>query len=93
LDFPPYVQKMLCLPTFPGAFFFCLTLNRLQRTTLRISLFSFKLNMNRLPLTAGSVVDRHRFDADTDSTFNFDATLDPDPTLSFAQVGKLEIFV
>ncbi len=50
------VQKMLCLPTFPEEFFFCSTLNRLQHTTLRISLFRFKLNMNRLPLTASSVV-------------------------------------
>jgi hypothetical protein len=44
--------------------------------------------MYRLPLTVDSVVDRHRFDTDTDPTFHFDAFLDPNP-----QLGKSEIFV
>jgi hypothetical protein len=33
-------------------------------------------------------VDPHRFDADADPTFYFDAGPDPDTTLSFRRFGK-----
>jgi hypothetical protein len=33
--------------------------------------------------------DRHRFDADPDTTFYFDADYHPDPTPSFTNVGKI----
>ncbi len=54
-----------------------------------------------IPALFYSVVDRHRYDADLDSTFHFDADPDPDPILyqnnadphadptrSFTDVGK-----
>jgi hypothetical protein len=40
----------------------------------------------------GGVVDRHRFNADPDPTFHFDADLDPDSTPSFQLVGKIRFF-
>jgi hypothetical protein len=44
----------------------------------------------KLEEVSSSVVDQHRFEADSDPTFNFDADLDP--TLSFKHVGKSDFF-
>ncbi len=35
----------------------------------------------------------HRFDANPEPTFHFDAGPDPDTTLSFRHVGKSDIFI
>ncbi len=37
------------------------------------------MKVTRYPYYNISVVDRHRFDADQDPTFHFDANQDPDP--------------
>ncbi len=55
---------------------------------LQYDLYSFK---QRCPKFL--VVDRHRFDADPDLTFHFDANPDTDPTPNFTHIGKLEIFL
>jgi hypothetical protein len=40
-----------------------------------------------------SAVDRHRIDADLDSTLHFHADSDPDPTQVLSIFGKSELFL
>jgi hypothetical protein len=53
----------------------------------------FKTSFRRTVPKKISVVDRHRFDADPDPIFRFDANPNPDPTSNYTQGGKSEFFL